>query len=99
MDEPRTDVPEERCEEFIVTGTVQGVGYRYFAQRVAVRLGVRGFVRNLPDGSVQVVAQAGPAVLDELAGLLREGPRFSEVEAVSRREFAGGRFAGFDIRI
>ena len=43
-----------RAKRYIIRGRVQGVGYRYFAQGVAERLGVRGFVRNLPSGDVEV---------------------------------------------
>ena len=49
----------------IVHGDVQGVGYRFFAQRQAARLGLRGYVRNLRDGTVEVVAEGPRPLLDQ----------------------------------
>ena len=69
-------------------GRVQGVGFRYFAQRAAVELGLTGYVRNLDDGRVEVYA-AGPADrLDQLAGMLHRGPRWAEVRGVEEQEDA-----------
>lgn len=67
------------------TGTVQGVGYRYFVVRHARRLGLTGFVRNLPDGSVEVVAEGGVDALKELVPLLESGPSGAAVERVEAR--------------
>jgi len=66
----------------IVRGRVQGVGYRIFALRVAQQLGVRGFARNLHDGSVEVVATGDAAQLAELQARLAQGPPGSRVDAV-----------------
>jgi acylphosphatase len=57
-----------------VTGRVQGVGYRFFAQRQAAALGLSGYVRNLPDGDVEVVAQGDEQALASLVEDLRRGP-------------------------
>jgi acylphosphatase len=65
-----------------VYGTVQGVGYRYFVVRHARRLGLTGFVRNLADGSVEVVAEGKAATLKELVSLLEAGPSGAAVERV-----------------
>lgn len=65
-----------------VYGTVQGVGYRYFVVRHARRLGLTGFVRNLADGSVEVVAEGEAAALRELVSLLEAGPTGAVVERV-----------------
>ena len=51
------------AKHFTIRGRVQGVGYRYFAVETALRLGVRGYVRNLPGGDVEVHAEAEPGVL------------------------------------
>lgn len=64
-------------------GRVQGVGYRMFAADGARRLGLDGYVRNLPDGhTVEVVAEGERAALEELLALLRRGPRMARVEGV-----------------
>ncbi|HEX7089296.1 MAG TPA: acylphosphatase [Longimicrobiales bacterium] len=67
---------------FRIHGRVQGVGFRWWTQRHARELGLRGVVRNLVDGTVEVVA-AGPAdALDRLAALIREGPPTARVTRV-----------------
>jgi acylphosphatase len=82
-----------------VRGIVQGVGFRWFVQREASRLGVVGWVANLPDGSVEVVAEGDEATLDQLVGRLREGPAASDVRRVDvRREPARGTLVSFGIR-
>lgn len=83
-----------------VRGRVQGVGYRDFVQRQALRLGLSGWVRNLPDGrAVEVQAAGTRAALDELLGRLREGPRFAHVSEVEVDWSAPiGQFNGFEVR-
>jgi acylphosphatase len=66
---------------------VQGVGFRYFAQRAAEKLQVSGFVRNLPDGRVEVFAMGTPRQHSELRTILERGPRLSSVSEV-REELA-----------
>jgi acylphosphatase len=66
----------------IVHGDVQGVGFRMFVWREAVRLGLRGYVRNLPDGTVEVVAEGPRPLLEQLLAALRRGPRAAEVTSV-----------------
>jgi acylphosphatase len=83
---------------FLVQGRVQGVGYRYFVQREADALGVTGFVRNLPDGNVEVVAEGGEQAMAQLEARLREGPSFAGVSSVARSAIAGRGDAGFHIR-
>jgi acylphosphatase len=67
-----------------VRGRVQGVGYRYFVSREAESLDVAGFVRNLPDGAVEVVAEASEEALATFEERLREGPAFAAVAALER---------------
>lgn len=67
---------------YIVSGRVQGVGYRYFAQQTALRLGIRGWVRNLPAGDVEIHAEAAESVLAEFREALKRGPRMAEVSRV-----------------
>ena len=66
----------------IVTGKVQGVSFRDFVSASAQKLGVNGYVRNLPDGTVQVMAQAGQEELNAFLDILHTGPPLSRVEAV-----------------
>lgn len=67
----------------VVQGRVQGVGFRYFAHHAATRLGVAGIVRNLPDGTVEVDAEAPErAPLEALLKDLNDGPTTARVETV-----------------
>lgn len=83
---------------FVVRGRVQGVGFRYFVMHEAEGLGVSGFARNLPDGSVEVVAEAEDPALQQLEQRLRQGPSFARVAAVERVEVAPRGGQGFHIR-
>lgn len=71
-----------------VTGRVQGVGYRYSVLGIARRLGLTGWVRNAPDGSVETWAQGRGPVLDEFVAFLNEGPRSARVDGVGVRSVA-----------
>lgn len=88
-----------KATRFLIEGVVQGVGFRFFAERAARGLGIRGFVRNLPDGRVEAVAAGSPEGLRAFAEQLRRGPRGARVEAVraGEAELDDGQ-AGFDIR-
>ena len=66
----------------IVTGLVQGVGYRYFVHRQASRLGVKGFVQNLYNGDVEIEAEGERDALEVLIRELRVGPRAAHVTDV-----------------
>ena len=77
-----TDLPETSGFTGIVAGRVQGVGFRYFVARSARGLGLSGYVRNLPDGTVEVAAVGSRAGLDALATLLEKGPPGAIVELV-----------------
>lgn len=66
----------------LVRGRVQGIGFRYSARAKASSLGVTGWVRNLDDGSVEVVAEGSREDLDELLAWLRRGPAGAEVSGV-----------------
>lgn len=72
---------------WLISGRVQGVGYRWFTLRQAGALGVAGWVSNLPDGRVEVVAKGPPEALASLDGLLRAGPRLARVESVEKSDF------------
>lgn len=73
---------------FMVRGRVQGVGFRWFVQREAAEIGLRGWVRNIPEGHVELVAAGSPEQLTELKAALRKGSRGSRVDAVIEHELA-----------
>jgi acylphosphatase len=82
-----------------IRGQVQGVGFRWFVQREAARLGLDGWVANQYDGSVEVVAEGPEVALGELVLMLWEGPVGASVGGVDvRHEPARGNIAGFIIR-
>lgn len=64
----------------LVNGRVQGVGFRYYTLHVAQRLGVKGYVRNLPDGRVEAYAEAENAVLQQFVRIVENGPSNAVVE-------------------
>jgi acylphosphatase len=68
----------------LITGRVQGVGYRLWAKREAQRLGLRGWVRNLSDGSVEALAIGDPPVIDAFAQACHRGPSMARVSDVRR---------------
>lgn len=69
---------------FLISGLVQGVGFRWFVARHARALGLAGFARNLPDGRVEVVVSGPDEALPALEQLLRSGPANAQVEGVER---------------
>jgi acylphosphatase len=69
-------------QHFLVKGRVQGVGFRWFVQREAAEIGLRGWVRNTDDGHVEVVAAGEPDQLEDLQLALAKGSRGSRVDAV-----------------
>jgi acylphosphatase len=73
---------DEVVRRFLVFGTVQGVYFRHSTRLEAKRLGVRGFARNLPDGSVEVLAYGAAAAVDELHVWLGHGPSQAKVAEV-----------------
>ena len=65
-----------------VSGVVQGIGYRFFAQRTATELGITGYVRNLPDGRVEVVAEGKQGLMNSFIEELRRGPWSAHVSGI-----------------
>ena len=83
----------------IVHGRVQGVSFRYYTQRRAGELGLTGYVRNLWDRTVEVVAEGPRPKVDELLAFLRVGPRSAFVTEVTMRwSAATGEFNRFEVR-
>ena len=87
------------AKDFVVSGRVQGVGYRYFAQEAAKRRGIRGYVRNLFNGDVEVHAEGDAAALPLFKQDLQKGPRLSDVTKVTETDAAvTGIYSSFLIR-
>ncbi len=74
---------EQNAKRFFVSGTVQGVGYRYFAERAARHLKLAGYVRNLSDGRVEAYAIGPHEALATLRASLERGPTGSSVSGVT----------------
>lgn len=82
----------------IVSGRVQGVNFRYFTQQNAIRLGIRGYVKNLPDGGVEIVADGEKAAINQFVAILWKGPPAASVDAVNVAESPiGAEFTTFSI--
>jgi acylphosphatase len=85
------------ARRWYISGRVQGVGYRYFAQRSAAALGLGGYARNLDDGRVEVYASGPVEALSEFSARLREGPRWADVRGVDEQEATMEGGASFEI--
>ena len=85
--------------KLIISGRVQGVCYRWFTRDTAVELGLTGWVRNLPDGTVETVAEGEKEKLEQLLGWCRRGPDLARVTDIQAEwEEATGEFQDFSIR-
>ena len=87
-------------QHFLVKGRVQGVGFRWFVQREAAELGLRGWVKNTPDGHVEVLAAGEPDQLEDLQLALAKGSRGSRVDAVIEHQLTeseGANLKSFEI--
>jgi acylphosphatase len=94
----RPQVETRMAKKYKITGRVQGVGFRYFADRAARQLGLRGYVKNCSGGSVEAYAIGEPEVLDRFKLLLAEGPRGAIVTSVEESdESVSSRYTGFVI--
>ena len=89
----------DTAAHIVVSGLVQGVGYRWFASRNAEELGITGFVRNLPDGRVEVLACGDRGRISDLVALLRVGPRSSQVRDLALDWVTPDHaYSGFEVR-
>ena len=85
-------------KRFRIYGHVQGVGFRYFTWQYALKIGVTGFVRNLADGSVEVVAVGSENQIDALDAWLQDGPRTAIVDDVFVEDYLGDKeFTAFQV--
>jgi acylphosphatase len=85
------------AKRLIITGRVQGVGFRFYTQRKARELGLAGWVRNCRDGSVEAVIQGAPPAVEAMIAWARRGPP-SAVVADVRITDASGDYASFETR-
>jgi acylphosphatase len=86
------------CRRFIISGRVQGVGFRYFAIRAARHAGVVGTVRNLSDGTVEAIAEGSETAVSEFRAQLERGPSYGHVSRVDEMEIQTiGRYSGFEV--
>ena len=87
------------ARRYRITGRVQGVGFRFFAEAAARREGVRGWVRNTPDGAVEVLAEGDAEALERFERSIRQGPSSARVADVEVDLVApSGRDSGFTVR-
>ncbi len=81
---------------FLVSGRVQGVGFRWFVHREASELNLRGWVRNTEEGHVEIVVAGEPEDLEELRTSLRRGPRGSRVDGIQEHALDESEAASLD---
>ena len=87
------------ARRFLISGRVQGVGFRFFVEDRATAEGVHGWVRNLPDGRVEALLEGDAASVDRIAAALWRGPSGAVVDDVTCEAAApSGRATGFSIR-
>jgi len=87
-----------QARRIIVHGMVQGVGFRYFVQRIGKRLGLTGDTRNLPDSTVEIVVEGMPEQVAEFVREVRKGPPAAHVDRLEVHDIAvSGRYPTFMI--
>jgi acylphosphatase len=87
------------ARRYLVGGRVQGVGFRFFAEAVALREGLHGWVRNLQDGRVEALAEGESEAIERFEQAIRHGPPGARVERVEVDETVpSGRESGFTTR-
>jgi acylphosphatase len=89
--------PKQIARRYHVSGRVQGVGFRYFVQRAAQELGLKGYVKNRADGTVEAYASGTSERLDAFKRRLWEGPGLSRVDNVEEHEAEPGQRTGFGV--
>lgn len=87
-----------KCLHILVNGTVQGVFYRASTKTQAEKLGINGWVRNLPDGRVEMVVQGDPDKIDQLKHWCKKGPILAKVTGIDVEELGLQELEGFEIR-
>ncbi len=91
-------LPGQIAVRVFVSGKVQGVGYRFSTVDRARRLGLNGWVRNLPDRRVEAVFEGEPAAVEQMVKWCHAGPSAAVVEAVAVQQVKSSGMRGFEIR-
>ncbi len=87
------------ARRYLISGRVQGVGFRFFAEAAALAEGVHGWIRNRPNGEVEAQLEGDADAVDRVEASLRRGPAHARVDHVAVEEIApSGRAIGFSIR-
>lgn len=86
------------AKRWLITGRVQGVGFRYFVQERAAALNLKGWARNLDEGRVEVYAVGTPDELNQLAAALHTGPRMAQVRSVEESDAPVESLSTFSVR-
>ncbi|WP_070963364.1 acylphosphatase [Vibrio sonorensis] len=89
---------EEKCVKFIVSGKVQGVGFRYHTSYQGKNLNLTGYAKNLDNGDVEVMARGREENLKKLELWLLKGPQMSRVDSLQRDDVELQEFKDFNIR-
>ena len=89
---------QKRTVRILITGRVQGVGFRYWLEGEALVLGLGGWVRNRRDGSVEAVVSGGAEAVDDMLARCRRGPAAARVGDVTVLDEDGGTCSRFEIR-
>ncbi len=87
----------QKCEKFTVSGTVQGVGFRYHTSYKGMSMNLTGYAKNLNNGDVEVVVCGEEEGISKMAAWLKHGPKTSQVESVISEPFSFKPFKDFKI--
>jgi len=87
------------ARRYLISGRVQGVGFRFFAEAAGQREGLQGWVRNLRDGRVEIVSEGDAEALERFERVIRQGPPGARVDSVEVDSTSlSSRHTGFNIR-
>ena len=86
------------ARRYVISGRVQGVGFRFFTEECAAREGIHGWVRNVPNGGVEIEAEGEAESLERFEQRIRHGPRGARVDQVEVHEGVSSGRSGFTIR-
>ena len=90
---------EKACVQIVISGKVQGVGYRYTAQQIADEYQLTGWVQNKINGDVEIIAEGSQHQLDQFISWTKQGPKFADVkQVVINKLTTNNKFTQFSIR-